>query len=135
MVRRHISDELKEMALSMSLQGLTNPEICDFMGIPDQFSRESPRQRLPKTELVTDDIEFLCDCVERQPDIALKELQTELHEALDAETLLQTIALSPKGGLYHDRDAGVRSEMGFGPGPHWTAPRVRFSPGSGSEPS
>ncbi|KAH9010914.1 hypothetical protein EDB85DRAFT_1879122, partial [Lactarius pseudohatsudake] len=33
-------------------------------------------------------------CVERQPNIALKELQTELHEALDAETSLQTIARS-----------------------------------------
>ncbi|KAH9014492.1 hypothetical protein EDB85DRAFT_1876357 [Lactarius pseudohatsudake] len=39
--------------------------------------------------------QFLCDCVERQPDIALKELlQTELREALDAETKLQTIARS-----------------------------------------
>ncbi|KAH9030725.1 hypothetical protein EDB84DRAFT_1439061 [Lactarius hengduanensis] len=33
------------------------------------------------------------------------------------------------------RDAGVRSKMGFGPEPHRTAPRVRFGPGSGSEPS
>ncbi|KAH8980709.1 hypothetical protein EDB86DRAFT_3087701 [Lactarius hatsudake] len=56
MVRRYISDELKEMALSMSLQGLTDPEIRDFTGISERslkrlrstyrdtggFSRESP---------------------------------------------------------------------------------------------
>ena len=36
MVRRHISDELKEMALSMSFQGLSDPEIRDFTGISER---------------------------------------------------------------------------------------------------
>lgn len=33
MVRRHIPDEVKEMALSMSLQGLQDSEIHEFTGI------------------------------------------------------------------------------------------------------
>jgi hypothetical protein len=33
MVGHHISDELKEMALSMSLQGLTDSEVHEFTGI------------------------------------------------------------------------------------------------------
>jgi hypothetical protein len=33
MVGRHISDELKEMALSMSLQGLRNLEVHEYTGI------------------------------------------------------------------------------------------------------
>ena len=33
MVRCHISDELKEMALSMSLRGLSDSDICEFTGI------------------------------------------------------------------------------------------------------
>jgi hypothetical protein len=36
MVYRHISDELKEMALSMSLQGLSDPDIRDFTGISER---------------------------------------------------------------------------------------------------
>jgi hypothetical protein len=35
---------------------------------------------------------FLCDCVERQPDMLLKELQTELQDAYNVETSVQTIA-------------------------------------------
>ena len=33
MVRRYISDELKEMALSMSFQGLPDSEVYELMGI------------------------------------------------------------------------------------------------------
>ncbi len=33
MVGRHISDELKQMALSMSLQGLPDSEVHEFTGI------------------------------------------------------------------------------------------------------
>ncbi len=36
MVRRHISNELKEMALSMSLQGLSDLEVHDFTGISER---------------------------------------------------------------------------------------------------
>ena len=33
MVHRHVSDEVKEMALAMSLQGLQDSEVCKFTGI------------------------------------------------------------------------------------------------------
>jgi transposase len=36
MVRRHISDELKEMALSMSLQGLSDSDIREYTGISER---------------------------------------------------------------------------------------------------
>ena len=36
MVRRHISDELKEMALSMSLQGLHDSDIREYTGISER---------------------------------------------------------------------------------------------------
>ena len=36
MVRRHISDELKEMALSMSLQGLSGAEVWEYTGISER---------------------------------------------------------------------------------------------------
>jgi hypothetical protein len=39
MVGRHISDELKEMALSMSLQGLRDFEVHEFTGISVQSVR------------------------------------------------------------------------------------------------
>jgi len=35
MVRRHISDELKEMALSMSLQGLCDSDVRKYTGISE----------------------------------------------------------------------------------------------------
>jgi transposase len=36
MVHRHISDDLKEMALSMSLQGLRDAEIREYTGISER---------------------------------------------------------------------------------------------------
>ena len=36
MVRRHISDDLKEMALSMSLQGLSDSAIREYTGISER---------------------------------------------------------------------------------------------------
>jgi hypothetical protein len=36
MVRRHIPDELKEVALSMSLQGYPDLEICGLTGISER---------------------------------------------------------------------------------------------------
>ena len=36
MVRRHISDDLKEMALSMSLQGLSDSDIREYTGISER---------------------------------------------------------------------------------------------------
>ena len=36
MVRRHISDDLKEMVLSMSLQGLSDSDIRKYTGISER---------------------------------------------------------------------------------------------------
>jgi hypothetical protein len=36
--------------------------------------------------------QFLCDCIKRQPDMALSELQTELQEAYTVEASVTTIA-------------------------------------------
>jgi transposase len=36
MVRRHISNDLKEMALAMSLQGLGDSEIREYTGISER---------------------------------------------------------------------------------------------------
>ena len=36
MVRRHISDDIKELALSMSLQGISDSEIRELMGVSER---------------------------------------------------------------------------------------------------
>ena len=40
MVRHHISDELKEMALSMSLRGLHGSDIREYTGISEQLLKQ-----------------------------------------------------------------------------------------------
>ncbi|KAH9023528.1 hypothetical protein EDB83DRAFT_1984866 [Lactarius deliciosus] len=87
MVRRHISDELKEMALFMFLQGLTDPEVRDFTGISKR-SLKRLRSNVSRHRGVSRDgrprpLKFLCDYVEAE---------RELREAFDAETSLQTIS-------------------------------------------
>jgi transposase len=107
MVGRHISDELKEMALSMSLQGLTDSEVHEFTGISirslkrlrSTHRRTGAVSRKPLAagrprNLTSMQRQFLCECVERQPDVALAELQTELQEVCGLETSVQTVARS-----------------------------------------
>jgi hypothetical protein len=36
MVRRHISDDIKKMALSMSFQGISDLDICQFTGVSER---------------------------------------------------------------------------------------------------
>ena len=36
MVRRHISDDIKELALSMSLQGISDSEIRELTGVSER---------------------------------------------------------------------------------------------------
>ena len=105
MVRRHISDELKEMALSMSFQGLPDSEVHELTGISIQslkrlrsihrctgeVSRKALVPGRPR-DLNSMQRQFLCDCIKWQPDMALVELQTELHEVFGLETSLQTVA-------------------------------------------
>ena len=106
MVGRRISNELKEMALSMSLQGLRDSEIQEFTGISvrslkclrstyrqnGEVARE-PLAGRPRC-LTSMQKQFICDCVERQPDMALLELKTELREVCGVEISVQTIARS-----------------------------------------
>lgn len=107
MVRRHIPDDLKEVALSMSLRGLCDSKVREFTGISERslkrmrsthrdigaVSRKaiSPGRRRMLTAM---EVKFLCDCVERRPDVTLAELQTELRQVCTVETSLQTIARS-----------------------------------------
>ena len=39
-------------------------------------------------------LQFLCDCIERRPDSALAELQTELREVCSVEVSVQTVMRS-----------------------------------------
>jgi len=125
MVRHHISDELKETALSMSLQGICDSDIREYTGISERSlkrlwktHRESGAVSRKATTLgrhrvlTSMDVrvcciyayagrivsfmptQFLCDCVKRQPDMTLAELQTELREACNVETSVQTITWS-----------------------------------------
>lgn len=107
MVGRRISDELKEMALSMSLQGLTDAEVHEFTGISVRslkrlrsthrltggVSRKPIAPGRPR-DLTSMQKQYLCDCVERQPDISLSELQTDLREVCGVDTSVQTVARS-----------------------------------------
>ena len=104
MVRCYISDEL-EMALSMSFQGLPDSEVYKLTGISiwslkrlrsthrrtGEVSHKALTPGWPRN-LTLMQRQFLCDCINRQPDMALVELQTELHEVFGIETLMQTIA-------------------------------------------
>ena len=107
MVGRHISNELKEMALAMSLQGLTDSEVHAFTGISvrslkrlrnvhrrtGEVSRKALVPSRPRN-LTSMQVQFLCDCVERRPDMALAELQTELSEVCGVDTSVTTVARS-----------------------------------------
>ena len=105
MVRRHISDELKEMALSMSFQGLPDSEVHELTGISirslkrlrSTHRRTGEVSRKPLTpgrprDLTSMQRQFLCDCIKQQPDMALAELQTKLRKVFGLEMSLQTVA-------------------------------------------
>ena len=105
MVHRHISDKLKEMALSMSFQGLPDLEVHELTGISirslkrlrsihhrtGEVSRKALTPGWP-CNLNSMQRQFLCNCIKWQPDMALVELQTKLHEVFGLETSLQTVA-------------------------------------------
>jgi transposase len=120
MVRRHISKETKELALSMSLQGISDLEIREMTGISERSVKRlrktyrnsgsaavalgRPRtlssmevkvrcvylSHLPP-QLISFTRQFLCDCVKRQPDMSLAELQGELREVCAVKVSLQTV--------------------------------------------
>ena len=52
MVGRHISDEIKEMVLSMSLQGISDSDIRQFTGVSER-SLKQLRSRHRKTGAVS----------------------------------------------------------------------------------
>jgi transposase len=105
MVGRHISDELKQMALSMSLQGITDAEVHEYTGISvrslkrlrsthrrtGEVSRKPIAPGRPRS-LTSMQKQFLCDCIERTPDMSLAELQAELSEVCGVGTSVTTVA-------------------------------------------
>ena len=124
MVCHHIPNNLKEMALSMSLQGLQDSEIQEYTGISVQSIKQlwrthhktgtvscKPlivgRQRILTAMEVkvcynipylshhlTLILQFLCNCVEHQPNVALSELKNELFQVFQIEVSVQTVAHS-----------------------------------------
>ena len=125
MVCWHISVEVKELALSLSLQGLSDSEIHEYTGIskqtiqrvrslhrrtgnvaaPPPLNIGRPRtlastqilvrlQYLCPVHCLTDTAQYLRDCIERQADMSLVELQNELHEVFDIDVSLPTILRS-----------------------------------------
>jgi len=89
----------------MSLQGVSDDQICEYTGISGRSLsrfcsehhrvRDKVRQPLGRPrKLSAIEVKFLRDCIERQPDTALLELQAQLREVCHIETSLQTIASS-----------------------------------------
>ena len=123
---QRISDDLKELVISMSLQGLSASQIHEYMGMSvhsirrfcSTFHRTGSVASPPSITVgwlctltaiqvkvsihypvildVVSLSQFLCDCVECQPNIALMELQMELREACNIEISLPTITCSLK---------------------------------------
>ena len=105
MVGHRIPDEVKQMALSMSLQGIPDSEVHEYTGISvrsikrlhsthcrtGEVSRKPVVPGRPRN-LTSMQSQFLCDCVERTPDMALAELQTELQEVCGVDASVSTIA-------------------------------------------
>lgn len=117
MVGRHISTELKETALSMSLQGIPDAEIRASTGISERSlkrmrsaHREAggviPRRPVDSSQprvLGAMEGNFLRGCVERRVDISLAELKTELYEVCGVDASIQTVARSLQGIGYSMR--------------------------------
>ena len=123
MARRRIPNETKELALSMSLQGISDLEIRELTGISERSvkrlrriyrnsgsaAQKSVAPGRPRTlssvevearclylshlppHLISFSCQFLCDCVERQPDMSLAELQGELRGECAVKVSLQTV--------------------------------------------
>lgn len=107
MVGRRISDELKQMALSISLQGLPDSEVCELTGISIRSIKRlrSTHRRTGEVSckpvaagrprnLTSMQVDFLVDCIKRKPDMALAELQAELHDVCGVETSVSTVVRS-----------------------------------------
>jgi len=108
MVRRHISIELKESALSMSLNGMSDAEIRKVTGISERSLKRlrsvyrktggvvppPPLETGRPRALTAIHVKYLCDCVERRRDVPLSELRTELREMFEVNVSVQTIARS-----------------------------------------
>ena len=106
MVGRRFSDDLKEMALSMSLQGIPDSELREYTGISvrslkrlqsdyhrnGEISHKPPLVTGRPHSLTSMQKQFLCDCVKRTPDLALLELQRELSDVCGVDVSISTIA-------------------------------------------
>ena len=95
------------MALSMCLQGITDSEVHELTGISTrslkrmrnthrqcgEVSREPAVPGRPRT-LTSMQVNFLCDCIKRRPDMTFVELQTELRDVCGVDTSVTTVARS-----------------------------------------
>ena len=117
---RHISREIKEAALKMSQQGLSDELIKQYLGVGGRTMRRlrathhaigdvvripmypgrprildglDARVRSPFLSLhcLTNFSQFLEGCIQRQPDMSLEELQTRLLEVTDIQVSTATI--------------------------------------------
>jgi transposase len=105
MVGRRIPDEVRQMALSMSLQGVPDSEVREYTGISvrsimrlrsahrraDEVERKPLVHGRPRN-LTSMQSQFLCDCIRQTPDMALAELQMELHDVCGVDVSVTTIA-------------------------------------------
>ncbi|KAH9011360.1 hypothetical protein EDB84DRAFT_1648685, partial [Lactarius hengduanensis] len=85
--RRHFSREIKEVALHMSHQGMSDADIEEYLGISERSMRRLRATYLATGEVVripvcpgrprlldSLDSRFIEGCILRQPDISLEEL-------------------------------------------------------------
>ncbi|KAH9027068.1 hypothetical protein EDB85DRAFT_1976642 [Lactarius pseudohatsudake] len=123
------SNDIKDLALSMSLQGLRDSEICGLTGISVQSLkrfRQTHRETggvpsLPPIDngrprtLTAIQVKFLRDSVDRQPNVLLVELQVELWEACGTEVSLSTVLHSLQREGYTMKTVCLhRQQHGFG---------------------
>jgi transposase len=92
------------MALSMSLQGIPISEVHEYTGVSVRSIKRlrsthrraevshKPLDHGRPRNLTSMQSQFLCDCIKRTPDMALAELQTELHEVCGVDVSISTIA-------------------------------------------
>jgi transposase len=117
---RHISSDVKEVALSMCLQGLSDSAIRQYTGIgrrsmtrfrtayhnnalPSLLPLEFGRPRMLNAIQVKvcllffhpgshlTGTQYLCDVVARQPDMSLAELKAEIFEIYTVDVSMQTV--------------------------------------------
>ena len=88
MVRRHIPDHLKEMALSMSLQGLCDSEIREHTGISEQSLK-----RIRRTHCATGEVSNKPTTPGRQRILTAMEVKVCHISVYQTAVLMSTVSL------------------------------------------